>query len=54
MRVDVKIVESKESNAVYPSELFMDLSTDKIQALGWKATVSLQEMFHRMIATMER
>lgn len=53
-KVDVKIVESKESKAVYPSELFMDLSTDKIQALGWKATVSLQEMFHRMIATMER
>ena len=31
----------------------MNLDTTKIQKLGWKARIGLEDMFTRMILTME-
>jgi nucleoside-diphosphate-sugar epimerase len=30
----------------------MDLDTAKLQALGWRPTVGLEEMYARMVAAM--
>ena len=51
--VSVVIDESKNDGKTYPPELYMNLDTKKIQKLGWKARVGLEDMFTRMILTME-
>lgn len=51
--VSVVIDESKNNGKTYPPELYMNLDTKKIQKLGWKARVGLEDMFTRMILTME-
>ncbi|WP_303816606.1 NAD(P)-dependent oxidoreductase [Acidaminococcus timonensis] len=51
--VSVVIDESKNNGKIYPPELYMDLDTRKIQQLGWKATVNLEDMFTRMISMEE-
>lgn len=52
--LNVVIKESVESSKLYPSELFMNLSINKLHELKWKAKYSLQDMFFRMQKTMER
>ena len=51
--VSVVIDESKNDGKTYPPELYMNLDTTKIQKLGWKARIGLEDMFTRMILTME-
>lgn len=36
-------------NNFYPPELYMDLDVQKLSKLGWKAEISLEESFSRMI-----
>lgn len=47
----VKIQMSPETARLYPPELYMDLDTSKLRALGWKAERNLKEMLERMIQT---
>ncbi len=49
--VKVRIKENKDSSRLYPPELYMDLSTKKLQTLGWSAHIDLKMMFERMMAT---
>lgn len=50
--VSVVVDESKNDGKTYPPELYMNLDTKKLQALGWNAKVGLEDMFTRMILTM--
>jgi UDP-glucuronate decarboxylase len=45
-------VEAQDGTSTYPPTLKMDLDTAKLQALGWRPTVGLEEMYRRMIAAM--
>lgn len=36
----------------YASTLYMDLDTSKLEALGWKPTVDLKDMYNRMLQAM--
>lgn len=47
--VSVVIDESKNNMKIYPPELYMNLDTSKLKALGWRATRDLKDMFTRMI-----
>lgn len=51
--INVVVKLSKESNKLYPAELFMNLSTKKIRKLEWEPKVSIQEMFMRMMDACE-
>lgn len=51
--VSVVVDESKNDGKIYPPELYMNLDTKKLQELGWKARISLEDMFTRMILSME-
>ena len=50
--VNVVIKESVESSRLYPKELFMNLSTEVLNRLGWKANIDLRKMFLRMMGTL--
>lgn len=52
--VNVVISESSESDKIYPSESYMNLSTNKLCELGWSAKIALEEMFIRMELTMDK
>jgi nucleoside-diphosphate-sugar epimerase len=45
-------VETQDGTSAYPPTLKMDLDTAKLQALGWRPTVGLEEMYARMVAAM--
>ena len=45
----VVIQESDISKLGYADELHMNLSSEKLQKMGWKPVVGLEEMFERMI-----
>lgn len=51
---DVKVVvrETRESNRLYPSELFMDLNVNKLMKLKWQAEFNLINMYERMSKTI--
>lgn len=50
-KTTVRIAESDQSK--YPAPGFLNLSNEKIAALGFQPTVSLREMYARMIEVME-
>lgn len=45
------LVEDK--NRGYNSDVVLKLNTDKLEALGWRARVGLEEMFERLIASLK-
>jgi nucleoside-diphosphate-sugar epimerase len=45
-------VEAQGGTSAYAPTLKMDLDTAKLQSLGWRPTVGLEEMYGRMIAAM--
>ncbi len=49
-KIRVRVVESDQSK--YPIPGFLNLSIDKISALGWEPRVSLREMYARMMKAM--
>lgn len=51
--VQVRLQDNKESIKLYPTELFMNLSVDKLYGLHWRKKYNLGEMFSRMKKTME-
>jgi nucleoside-diphosphate-sugar epimerase len=38
----------------YAKTLYMDLDTGKMEALGWKPSCDLRQMYERMIDNLER
>ena len=50
--IGIVIAENDVSNYGYAPTLKMNLSTKKIQEIGWKATTNLQEMFQKSINYM--
>jgi len=53
IEVQFDIAENIE-NLGYAKTLYMNLDTEKIEKLGWKATTGLKEMFLRMMAGLEQ
>ena len=51
-KMSVRIQESSE-NKKYPPAGYLNLSVDKLSALGWKPTGTLADMYERMIHSME-
>ena len=49
--VNVMIKESVETSKLYPAELYMNLSIEKIRGLGWNVQMPLKKMFSRMERT---
>ena len=48
-------VEIKDNNTgIYPPSFSMNLDTSKLEALGWKADVSLKEMYIRLIESLKK
>ena len=43
----------KENTFGYAADTKMKLSSDKLQALGWKPEVGLEEAYRRLIMSME-
>lgn len=53
--IQVVIEENAEIQKFgYAPTLKMNLSTDKLKAIGWNAAYGLEDMYRRMIASMER
>lgn len=52
-RSNVKIAENKQGETKYPPTHHYLLDTALLQTLGWRATISLSEMYRRMIAADE-
>lgn len=50
--INVKIEVDDESKFGFAPVLKMDLDTSKLQSIGWKAEVGLEEMFHILIDDM--
>lgn len=46
-------IETSNAELGYAPTLTMDLDTAKVQALGWRPTVGLEEMYRRMTAAQE-
>ena len=51
--VNVVVDVSKESDKLYPAELFMNLSSQRLRKLEWESKLSLQEMFMKMMGTCD-
>ena len=51
--VNVVVKASKESDKLYPAELFMNLSTQRLRKLEWESKLSIQEMFMKMMGTCD-
>ena len=52
--IQVEIREQDVLSQGYANTLYMDLDTTKLQKLGWKPRVGLEEMFDRMIQEMKK
>lgn len=52
-RVKVKIREEKISNFGYAPTLYMNLSTEKLENLGWRPQFGLKDAFDRLIKSMQ-
>lgn len=52
--IQVEIQEQDVLSQGYANTLYMDLDTTKLQKLGWKPQVGLEEMFDRMIRSMKK
>ena len=50
--VDVVVKPDSESLVKYPEKNMINMSTEKINALGWKPLINLPEMYLRMVQTM--
>ena len=50
----ISVVIREKENAFYAPTLHMNLNTEKLQALGWEAGVSLPEMFEILIEDMKQ
>lgn len=50
-KVSVTFDFDSDSAKFYPPELYLNLSTKKLQELGWRPAYSLSDMFTRMILT---
>ena len=53
-KINVRIEENPNQNSGYAPTLKMNLSTEKLQALGWKPHYSMKQMYGRMIETMKK
>ena len=51
--VNVVVKASKEIDKLYPAELFMNLSSQRLRKLKWESKLSLQEMFMKMMGTCD-
>lgn len=52
--INVEIREQDVALQGYADTLYMDLDTTKLQKLGWKPQIGLEEMYDRMIQTMKK
>ena len=52
-KIQVKVQEEDISRLGYAPTLKMNLDTSKLQALGWKPEVGLEEAYRRLIMSME-
>lgn len=50
--IKVEIKEADIAESGYADTIYMDLDTEKIRSLGWKATVGLLEMYQKTIKVM--
>lgn len=50
----VRVSESQEDSKRYPPNGYLRLDTSKLRALGWKASVDLEQMYSRMTKAFER
>jgi UDP-glucuronate decarboxylase len=48
--VGVRVEAQEAATSGYAPTLKMDLDTTKLQALGWRPTVGLEDMYRRMTA----
>ena len=53
-RVSVRIQEDNPGNFGYAPTLHMNLDTGKLRKLGWQPKTGLEEMFARLVESMER
>lgn len=51
--VNVRINESSESSKLYPPELYMNLSVDRLHKMGWNGKYNLSDMFLNMAKTIQ-
>lgn len=52
--IQVEVQEQDVSEQGYANTLYMNLDTTKLQKLGWKPQVGLEEMYDRMIQSMKK
>lgn len=52
--IGLRVQEQDVLKQGYADTLYMDLDTEKIKRLGWRPTVGLSEMYHRMIEAMRQ
>jgi nucleoside-diphosphate-sugar epimerase len=49
----IKVIYKIDEHTPYAPDLYLKLNTDKIEALGWKAEVDLEEAYRRMIQSLQ-
>ena len=49
----IKLLFDIQENNNFAPEVIMNLSSAKLESLGWKATVGLEEAYRRMIRSFE-
>ena len=52
--IQVEIQEQDIASQGYANTLYMNLDTAKLQKLGWKPQVGLEEMYDSMIQSMKK
>ena len=48
----IKVIVDIDPNAPYPPDTHLNLSTAKLESLGWSALVPLKEMYVRLIDSL--